>query len=119
MEEENAEQCSELPTTSAQTMRTDHGGPWSRRVQGRSEFHGPSRDRLQSVWQNRRSPIVTRILLESSNGDIANYWSSQIVSRPWVDMVGPQPDLSPAHRVQKGLRNHRLSADRRVGLTDV
>ena len=69
--------------------------------------------------QNWRSPIVTCVLLESSDREIDNYGSSPIVGCPWMDMVGPQPDLSPAHRVQKGLQNHRPSADRRVGLTDV
>ena len=69
--------------------------------------------------QNWRSPIVTCVLLESSDREIDNYWSSPIVGGPWKDMVNPQPDLSPARRVQKGLQNHRPSADRRVGLTDV
>jgi len=46
-------------------------------------------------------------------------WSSPIVSGPWVDMVCPQPDLSLARRVQKGLQNLSLSADRRLRPTDV
>ena len=74
---------------------------------------------LSGRQQNWRSPIVTCVLLEYSDRNIANYWSSPIVSSPWMDMVGPQPDLSPVRRVQKGLQNHRPSADCRVGLMDV
>ena len=54
--------------------------------------------------QNRRSPVVTCVLLESSNRDIANYWSPPIVSHPWVDMV-----VAPA-RLKSGTSGPKGSA---------
>jgi len=46
---EGPRQCSELPTMSKQTMRTDHAGLWSSRSTEGVEIHGPSADGLRSV----------------------------------------------------------------------
>ena len=72
-------QCSELPTTSARTMRTDHGGPWARRVQRGEEVSW-------SVCGQTR-----QLELHAYN------WSSPIVSGPWADMVYPaRPKSGPS-----------------------
>ena len=57
-------QCSELPTMSKLTMRTDRAGPWSSQSTEGMEIHGLATDRLPSL------------LVSLTDSYMTNYWSS-------------------------------------------